>query len=93
MNRRNLIVGLVSFLAAPAIVRAGSLVRVSGDIYKLWDFTCPLLPPIVETPPYDIPKGWLGPNGRLQEGTWTFFGKTRNIYPDKCVAFSKREYD
>ncbi len=92
MDRRGLITGLVSFLAAPAIVRAETLMRVRGEIYRMWGYTCPLLPPIVETPPYDIPAKWLGPNGRLYEGKWTFFGKTNNIYTDECVAFSKREY-
>lgn len=35
LNRRGLITGLISFVAAPAIVRAASLMPVKADKYKL----------------------------------------------------------
>jgi len=95
VSRRSLITGLVAFVAAPAIVRAESLMKVTGDRYFFWQYRWPLLPPIRETDSVDYVLDrvrYFGPNGRLYEGTWTFFGKDRNIYSDDVIAFSKQEY-
>lgn len=100
MNRRSMLVGLASIIAAPSIVHAGNLMSVRGDIYRVWQYRMPLLPPIDGVPWSDsvattaqlIRDQYLGPNGRLYEGTWTLFGKTRNIYGDEVIAFHKREY-
>lgn len=90
MNRRKLITGLVAFAAAPAIVRASSLMQIRGDRYFFWEMSLPLLPPIVSKP-VDWAQ-YTGPNGQIYKGTWTFFGKDRNIYSDETVAFRKEEY-
>lgn len=92
MNRRSLITGSLSFLAAPAIVRAGSLMPIRGDVYRFWEWRMPLLPPIPYSD-YNLDHdSYRGPNGRLYEGIWTFFGKDRNIYSDAPINFEKREY-
>lgn len=91
MNRRSLITGLASLIVAPAIVRAPSLMRVSGDVYRFWEFRCPLLPGIGLGQPIHWPD-YTGPNGRPYQGRWTFFGKDHNIYSDKVVSFEKVEY-
>lgn len=101
MNRRKLLTGLISFVAAPAIVRAATLMPIAGETYRIWRWECPLLPdPLLFGPPKpdaalsvaEMMKPYLGPSGRLFRGTWTFFGKTGNIYSDEMVAFSKVEY-
>lgn len=94
MNRRSLLTGLASLIVAPAIVRADSLMQLRGDIYHLWEWHCPILPPMLPgMTRADLDNHLLGPNGRLYRGTWTFFGKDRNIYSDKEVAFRKEEYE
>lgn len=101
MNRRQLITGLVALVAAPAIVRAESIMQISGDRYFVWQYRCPILPDLARWPDAyargvkfdDYAKSSLGPNGRFCEGTWTFFGKDRNIYSDEQIGFSKRELD
>lgn len=102
MNRRQLITGLISLVAAPAIVRAGSLMPISGDRYFVWQWRSPILPDIGGAWQSAFEKGvsfadyskpCMGPNGHIQEGTWTFFGKDRNIYSDEQIGFSKRELD
>lgn len=100
MNRRALLTGLASLVAAPALVRASSLMPISGEVYRIWQYSMPILPPIDGIPWSDnvatqaklIRDQYLGPNGRLYEGTWTYFGKHHNIYSDKVIAFEKREY-
>lgn len=100
MNRRSLITGLAALIAAPALVRATSLMPISGDTYRVWQWVAPILPPIEGIPWGDsiatqaelIRRQYLGPNGQLYEGTWTLFGKTNNIYSDEQIAFSKVEY-
>lgn len=92
MNRRSLITGLISLVAAPAIVRASALMPISGDTYRIWQHSCPMLPDILAAYSEDFMKDHLGPNGRLYKGTWTFFGKNRNIYSDEVIAFSREEY-
>lgn len=97
IQRRALISGLASILAAPAIVRADGLMKVTGERYFFWKKSLPLLP--------DIRRGFatifeanaafesvMSPNGRFYKGTWTYFGKTGNIYTDEVVSFTKREY-
>lgn len=94
MDRRKLLTGLASLIVAPAIVRASSLMPISGERYFIWQKSMPLLPPILgnwESAEL-IRQNYLGPNGQLYEGTWTFFGKDHNIYSDEQIAFSKREY-
>lgn len=95
MNRRSLLTGGISFLAMPAIVRASALMPVRGDVYEFWRYKLPLFPPL---PIFDndskfSTEGYLGPNGRLFQGTWTFFSKKghRSIY-DPEVSFSKQEF-
>lgn len=93
MNRRALLTGLVSLVAAPAIVHANSLMQLRGDIYHLWEWHCPILPPLSSGADILMNRAaYLGPHGRFYRGTWTFFGKTHNIYGDKEVAFRKEEY-
>lgn len=89
MNRRELITGLVSFVMAPAVVRASSLMIGHGERYFLWKYSLPLLPDPFG--PLSFEK-YLGPNGNLYKGTWTFFGKTKNIYSDEQINFRKEEY-
>lgn len=93
MNRRKLITGLIAFAAAPAIVKASNLMPIRGDRYFVWEWRCPILPAIHPgaARPVDT-AGCFGPNGRLNEGIWTFFGKDRNIYSDEQIAFRKQEY-
>lgn len=95
MNRRALLIGAGAALAMPAIVRAAALMRVPGDVYHLWASKMPLLPalPLFDNASIDWTR-YLGPNGRLYEGTWTFFSKKgrESIY-DPQVSFSRREYD
>jgi len=96
LTRRGLISGLAALVAAPAIVRAQTLMPISGDTYRIWKWKCPLLPPIIDfhgdSAALDSHmRSYLGPNGGLYEGTWTFFGKTGNIYADQEIAFSKVE--
>lgn len=89
MNRRSLITGLISFVAAPAIVRAESLMRVTGETYRIWQHSSPLLPDILRG---ESMERYLGPHKRLYRGTWTFFGKNHNIYSDQMIAFTREEY-
>jgi hypothetical protein len=100
MNRRTILTGFAALIAAPALVRAESLMPIKGDRYFFWEYRCPLLPDIgarweaaynsgVSFDEYA--KSWTGPNGGYYEGTWTFFGKDRNIYSDQRVGFTKRE--
>ena len=95
-TRRGLIVGLAAVLAAPAIVRASSLMPIRGDVYRFWEWSCPMLPDpsAFSQPDYrEKLRGlYFGPNGRLYKGTWTFFGKDHNIYSDEQVGFFKEEY-
>lgn len=94
MDRRQLITGLVSLIAAPAIVRADSLMQIKGDRYFYWEWSCPILPSVDWYHPVmrqDLIDTCFGPNGRPYIGTWTFFGKDRNIYSDKEVGFRKVE--
>lgn len=96
MNRRALLIGAVTSLAMPSIVRAAALMRVPGDVYHLWASKMPILPalPLFDNSPSIDWTLYHGPNGRLYEGTWTFFSKKgrESIY-DSQVSFSKREYD
>lgn len=96
LQRRTLITGLVSLLAAPAIVRASSLMPVSGDIYRVWEYALPLMPPI-HWPSVDEkwvwPSAYKDPNGHVWKGVWTFFGKHRNIYADEQIAFRKEQFE
>lgn len=101
MHRRALITGLTALIAAPAVVRASSLMPIKGERYFVWQYRCPILPDIgwrweqafkAGISFDDYARDTLGPNGRPYEGTWTFFGKDRNIYTDEQIAFSKREY-
>lgn len=97
MQRRSLITGLISLVAAPAIVRADTLMKLTGERYFFWKISMPLLP--------DIRAGFetseaaniafrevMSPRGLFYEGTWTFFGKNKNVYSDECVSFTKQEY-
>lgn len=101
MDRRKLITGLAALIAAPAIVRAGSLMPISGDRYFVWQYRSPMFPDLMRWPAMyekgvsfkDHCAPYLGPKGHFYEGTWTFFGKDRNIYSDEQIAFSKRELD
>jgi hypothetical protein len=94
LNRRSLILGAAAIVAAPAIVRASSWLRVPGELYELWEYRCLLLPPIpcgdgrINFDPY------LSPRGNLYEGAWTFFGRKgqHSMYTDKVVDFRKREF-
>ena len=98
-ERRQIITGLAAILAAPALVRADSLMKLRGDMYRLWRVRCPLFPPLglyeraynegvsVE----DWIKPWTGPNGGFYMGTWTYFGSTGNVYTDKVIDFTKHE--
>ena len=91
MKRRALITGLVSLIAAPAIVKASALMQIKGDHYFFWHWRSPILPNIglgIEAINW---KNYVGPNGGYYEGTWTFFGKDHNIYSDEQIAFSKCE--
>ena len=88
MDRRNLITGLIFLVTAPAIVRASTLMRGSGERYFFWQFRAPLLPDPFKPEEF---ASCLGPNGRPYVGTWTFFGKDKNIYSDEQVAFRKEE--
>jgi len=74
--------------------------RISGERYVRWQYQAPLLPDIgwrweraynagISFAEYSKP--WVGPNGGCYIGTWTFFGKHRNIYADEQIAFSKIE--
>lgn len=97
MDRRKLITGLSALIATPAIVRASSLMPIKGERYFTWTYTCPILPniewfggPGIE-PRQDLIDACLGPNGRLYIGTWTFFGKSRNVYSDQVISFHKTE--
>ena len=67
---------------------------ISGDRYFVWEWSSPLLPnPLRED--LNTAERWatyIGPNGQLYKGTWTFFGKHRNIYSDEQIAFRKEEY-
>lgn len=99
IERRGLITGLAAVLAMPAVVRAESLMKVSGERYFFWEYTCPLLPDpshwkpeVLAAERENMLAQYLGPNKRLYEGRWTMFGKTRNVYTDEVVSFSKREY-
>lgn len=93
VNRRTLVTGFASLLAAPAIVRAESLMPISGDIYRVWEWRSPILPdPLRWNDGASYMSQFRGPNGRLYEGIWTFFGKDHNIYSDKQIAFRKVEY-
>lgn len=91
LQRRKLITGLISLVAAPSIVRAASLMPVKGDVYRFWTYTIPML----HDPLGDLSNAalasYFGPNNRLFDGIWTLFGKDHNIYSDKVVAFEKRE--
>lgn len=93
MNRRGLLTGFASLLAAPSIVRAQSLMQITGERYHIWEKTLPILPPFpfleTDVTPWD---SYVGPSGRLFEGRWTFFGNTHSIYYDRVIAFSKAEY-
>lgn len=90
--RRGFVAGIGVLFAAPAIVRAESLMRLSGYTYRIWQYRCPILPPIIEVDDVDAHiRRYLGPNGHIYEGTWTFFGATGNIYSDEQIAFTKRE--
>lgn len=95
MNRRSLITGAIALIAMPAVVRVSALAHVPGNLYELWDWKSPILPalPIFDNDPPFSMEGYLGPNGRLYEGTWTFFSKKakHSIY-DQQVSFSKQEY-
>lgn len=96
MNRRSLITGLVSLVAAPAIVRADALMRVAGERYFVWQKTLPLLPNILRCAESEAAikaemAASFGPNGGLYYGTWTYFGKDRNIYSDEVIHFRKWE--
>lgn len=95
MNRRQLITGLVSLVAAPAIVRAESLMPISGEVYRIWEYTCPILPDprwFNEPRRQDLIDGCWAPNGGVYKGVWTFFGKGRSIYSDEQIGFRKVEY-
>lgn len=89
MNRRKLITGLISLVAAPAIVRAETLMPITGETYRFWTYSQPVLPPIerANQEQWLIAKGYIGPNGRFYRGTWEFFGKG-NIYTDQQVGFT-----
>jgi hypothetical protein len=91
MNRRSLLTGIVSLVAMPSIVRADSLMALRGDVYRIWQCRLPLLPDPLAAHSADWMTKCIGPNGGLYQGTWTFFGKDRNIYSDEVIAFSKRE--
>jgi hypothetical protein len=65
---------------------------VSGDVYRIWRYHCPLFPDVLAAYGEDSMSGYLGPNGRLYKGTWTFFGKAHNIYSDQVIDFSQEEY-
>ena len=92
IERRGLLTGIVATLCAPSIVRAESLMRIAGERYRVWGFSCPLLPPAEAAYNPALWDKYLGPTRRLQFGTWTFFGKTGNIYTDNVIDFVKREY-
>lgn len=94
MNRRELITGLFSLLAAPAVVRVSSLMPGHGERFFFWDYECPLLPDLYHFEPGNeaLLKAFLSPSGNTYKGVWTFFGKDRNIYSDQQVAFRKEEY-
>ena len=100
MDRRNLIVGLASLVAAPAVVRASALMPISGEKFRFWEYRCPILPDIgprweaaykagISFAEYSKP--WLSPRGNCSVGTWTFFGRG-NIYSDTEIAFRKEEF-
>lgn len=100
LKRRQIISGLASIIAAPALVHAESLMTLRGDTYHLWQYRCTLLPDIgprweraykegVSVAEYAKP--WFSERGNLYEGVWTYFGKDRNIYSDKVIDFTKRE--
>lgn len=99
MERRQIITGLAAILAAPALVRADSLMKLRGDSYLLWGYECPILPPLTfyerayneGVPVEEFCKPYVGPHGGYYMGTWTFFGKTHNIYTDEQVSFTKYE--
>jgi hypothetical protein len=65
--------------------------RVPGETYRFWQFSLPLLPAF-DRAAWDATEDYLGPNGRFYRGTWTFFGKTRSVYSDELISFSKNEY-
>ncbi|MDB5656119.1 MAG: hypothetical protein JWQ94_3732 [Tardiphaga sp.] len=88
MNRRSILTGVASIICAPAIVKASGLMKVTGDTYRFWQHSLPLLPDINQPAIGD----WLGPNGHVYIGTWTLFGKDRNIYSDEVVGFTKAEF-
>ena len=99
-NRRRLITGIAALIAAPAVVRASVLMPVSGDVYRVWEWRCPILPDIgqrwEEAHANGIKfKDWstqfLSPNGNVYQGIWTFFGKDQNIYSDEEIGFRKIE--
>lgn len=97
MERRALITGLAALIAAPAIVRAGSLMPIKGERYFTWEYSCPLLPDpwwfggLGVERRQDLIDGCFGPNGGLYIGKWTMFGKDRNIYSDQIINFRKIE--
>lgn len=98
IQRRGLIAGLAAVLAAPAIVRAENLMPIKGERYFFWDYTCPILPDpwwfggLGAERRQDLIDECFGPNGGLYIGTWTFFGKERNIYAcGDPVSFRKHE--
>lgn len=100
LSRRSILVGAAASLAAPAVVRAASLMPIRGDVYKFWSHSAPLLPPFPLDPTWPGLTEWkrqyesryLGPNGRLFKGTWTYYGKNHNIYSDELVSFERNEY-
>lgn len=103
MDRRGLITGLIAFAAAPAIVRAESLMPVKGDRYFTWDYTAPIFPDLggpwerafnAGISVKEYVKPWVGPNGGFYEGTWTFLckrGERRSIWSNEEIGFSKQE--
>lgn len=103
MERRKIITGLVALIAAPTVVRADNLMKISGDRYFAWDYSCPIFPDIGWAWEAAYKKGisfseyakpWIGPNGGFYEGTWTFLckhGEKRSIYTNEQIAFNKHE--
>lgn len=85
--------GAASILAAPALVRAESLMRCAGERYFIWEYSCLLLPPIPNDGESVLFRGsdFISPKGRPYKGTWTFFTNKKTIYQDH-IAFRKEEY-
>lgn len=96
LSRRGLIVGLGALLAAPAIARPTSLMRLAGERYYLHQHSCPILPDILRMPESGMTveefcAPYFGPNGGIYRGTWTYFGKHNSVWLDEVIAFDRVE--